>query len=157
MLGKIEGERRRWQQRMRCLDGITVAMDMSLGTLQELVMVREAWRATVHGVTKRWTWVSDWTELNRTELKTSLKCKSPPLLIKPATSLSGLICLCLQSLPIFWVGGQFQISHSKFLKCWTNRQMENIWLGYEEITAPNLRETQNPVIRDSRIWTHMYQ
>ena len=64
MLGKIEGGKRRGQQRMRWLNGIIDSMDMSLSKLQELMMNREAWRGVIHRVTKSWTWLSDWTELN---------------------------------------------------------------------------------------------
>ena len=67
MLGKIEGRRRRWWQRMRWLDSTTDLMDMGLGGLRELVMDREAWHAAIHGVTKSQTQLSDWNELNWTE------------------------------------------------------------------------------------------
>ena len=63
MLGGIGGRRRRGRQRMRWLDGVTDLMDMSLGELRELVMDREAWHAAIHGVTKRWTRLSNRSDL----------------------------------------------------------------------------------------------
>ena len=74
ILGKIECRRRRGQQRMRWLDGMTKSTDTGLGRLQELVMDREAWRAVGHGVTKSQTWLSDWTELNWYVTLDTVKC-----------------------------------------------------------------------------------
>ena len=76
MLGKIEGRRRRGQQRMRLSDGTIDSMDMGLGGLRELVMDRQAWRAAVHGVAKSQTWLSEWTILTYLKVvqRVELKC-----------------------------------------------------------------------------------
>ena len=99
MLGKIEGRRRRGQQRMRWLDGIINAMHMGLGELWELVMDREAWRAAVHGVTKSRTRLSDWTELNWTEVRTEPGYDPRSLPNKQSRTFcmtpSYISCLCL--------------------------------------------------------------
>ena len=69
MLGKIKGRRRRGRQRTRWLDGITDSVDMGFSKFQEIVKDREAWHAAVHRVAKSWTWLSNWTELNWSNIK----------------------------------------------------------------------------------------
>ena len=93
-LGKIEVGRRRDQQRMRLLDGITELMDRSLSKLWELVMERGAWRAAVHGVTKSWTRLRDWTDW----LQHSVLCFVIWLVLRSKKQLSITFYLCYLSM-----------------------------------------------------------
>ena len=93
-LGKIDGRRKRGQQRIRWLDGITDSMGMSLSRIQELVMAWEAWHEAVHGLVKSRTWLSNWTELS---------WKNPLLHHYQASASPGMAHLCLEVFFLFFL------------------------------------------------------
>ena len=102
ILGKIEGRRRRGQQRIRWLDGITDSKNMGLSGLQELMMDREAWYTVVHGVTKSQIWLSDWTELNWTSVWSSAWMISIILSSRSFILPNSSFCYSLPFIPLYF-------------------------------------------------------
>jgi len=121
MLGGIGGRRRRGRQRMRWLDGITDSMDMSLSELRELVIDREAWHATIHGVAKNRTRLSDWTELNWTGLHSYLAIQFPAMALLEIWQVlfiykASLVAQMAKYLPAMWEAWVWSLGQEDLLE-----------------------------------------